>query len=106
MRFSKSTLALLTLFILAGCGKQSVEPCPDATRAFIEDSVRTYFANTYPPIDGTLIDIASDEYYEPAAKVWLVSANTPDKDYFALVSCSGRVELSGKTLGPLQPPKS
>lgn len=106
MRFSKSTLALLTLSALAGCGKQSVESCPNAGRAFIEDSVRTYFANTYPAIDSTSIDIASDERYEAAAKIWMVSANTSDKDYFALVSCNGRVELSGKKLGPLQPPKS
>ncbi|MFS0825514.1 hypothetical protein [Pseudomonas phoenicis] len=106
MRLSKNILVLLTLSALAGCGEQLVESCPDAGRAFIEDSVRTYFANTYPPIDGASLDIASDEYYEPAAKIWSVSANTPDKDYFALVSCNGCVELSGKTLRALQAPKS
>jgi len=106
MRVSTSILALLTLSTVAGCGKDPLESCPDVGRAFIETSVRTYFDRTYPAIGGTSVNVLSDEHYDATAKMWTVSANTPEKDYFALISCDGHVELSRKKLGPSEAPKS
>ena len=85
---------------LAGCQEKPVEPCPDAGRDFIEQSVSAYFARSFPKVAQRDITILHDEKYESYPKSWMVSVDLPDRKYIALVSCSGKVELSGRDREP------
>lgn len=106
MNFLKTMMASALLIALVGCEERPIEACPQAGRDFLEKSIRAHFDKSYPQYGGGAVQILSDEEYNPATKSWIVSVDAPNKDYFALVSCSGRVELSGRQLGPLSPPKS
>ncbi|MBA1189328.1 hypothetical protein G7Z99_09730 [Pseudomonas entomophila] len=106
MYSAKTVFIASMLLALAGCENKKVESCPQAGRDFLEKSIRAHFDKSYPKFGGSAVQILSDEKYEKAPNVWMVSVNAPDKGYTALVSCTGQVELSGNQLGPSTPPRS
>jgi len=91
---------------MVGCEKRQIEPCPQAGRDFLERSVRAYFDRFKPNQGGNFVQIFHDEEYNPSTKGWIVSVDSPDREYFALVSCAGSVELSVRELGGVAPKKS
>lgn len=86
----------LAMTALAGCDEASSPACPDASKAFLEDATRAYFSRLKPALSSTDISVGSDETYNRSGKNWVVSVDVPDKQYIAIVSCSGDVELSVK----------
>ena len=103
LKFLSTALLPTALF---GCEQRPIEPCPQAGRDFLEGSIRAYFDKSYPKFGGSEVQILLDEEYNAYNKSWIVSVDAPDHEYFAIVSCTGRVELSGRQLGPSTPPGS
>jgi len=95
---SKLILVVLFIFTLSGCSKREPEGCDAVRRSFIEEVVIERFDNLDFRGERVAVNIHSDERYDNLGKVWVVSVDAGGKEYIALISCLGGVELSRKEI--------
>lgn len=96
MRYG-STIALLSLLALSGCGDDSYEMnCPDADSAFIEKSVAAYFLRHQDAPGTRTYKLVGGNHYDTATHWWIVPLDADGQKLQALLSCDGRLELTGR----------
>jgi hypothetical protein len=87
----------LASLVLSGCGDDSAEMnCPDADRAFFDQSLANYFARHQNASGTTMYRIAGKARYDTGTHWWIVPVDTEGRKLQALLSCDGRLELSGR----------
>lgn len=91
-------LALVaTLSIVSGCGDDSYKlNCPEADSTFIEKSVADFFARHQNPSGTRTYRLVGGNYYDTATHWWIVPLDADGQKLQALLSCDGRLELTGR----------
>ena len=92
---SASGFAVLMMAIFVqGCGDGSDVSCPEANRAFFDNSIKGHLERN--PREGEVTDYKpqGDATYDSYNNWWSVPFVSGARKMIAILSCDGRVELS------------
>ncbi|WP_439850789.1 hypothetical protein ACTACG_03285 [Pseudomonas syringae] len=91
---SGSTLVLFCL--LAGCGQPEIEPCADRGDEFFTESINRYLSAHGRSADVNRFTYAGAARYDEYTNWWMVPFDLGEQRYLTMLSCDGKLELSGR----------
>lgn len=93
----RGTLAIFTMLALSGCGDDSYKlNCPNEDSVFINKSVADYFARHQNASGTRTYQLVGGNHYDATTHWWIVPLDADGQKLQALLSCDGRLELSGR----------
>lgn len=69
--------------------------CPHEGQTFFENSIGAYFER-HPPRHASTAQILPGASYDTSTNWWIVPVDVGPDKYWALLSCDGHLELSGR----------
>lgn len=89
-------IGVALLAALAGCDDSGNMSCPDKGQDFFDQSVKAYFKKHTPAEGIENVKVLSGATYDTATNWWVVPVDVGKEEWYALLSCDGHLELSGR----------
>lgn len=100
MLASGSRLIPLCVFfifgLLGGCGESDLEPCADRGEEFFTQSINQYLSAHDRSADVNRFAYAGIPRYDEHTNWWMVPFDLRGQRYLTMLSCDGKLELSGR----------
>lgn len=83
--------------LMSGCGEKDAGSCPGAgTEAFFKNAIDAYYKRHKEPAAISRYKLAEPGHYDATTNWWMVPFDIDGQKLQALISCDGRLEITGR----------
>ncbi|WP_421526438.1 hypothetical protein [Pseudomonas yamanorum] len=89
--------SLIVITVLHGCDdKKGVGVCPIKDVNFFSDSLKKHYLDQNQPANAGAFKLVGDALYDDQNNWWMVPFDLDGQKLQALLSCDGRLEITGR----------
>lgn len=90
-------LCAVSFATMAGCGEKDSGTCAESgTNAFFKSSIDAYYKRQNQPAKVDRYTLVEGAHYDPTTNWWMVPFDVDGEELQALISCDGRLEVTGR----------
>ncbi|WP_434681334.1 hypothetical protein J3P77_09555 [Pseudomonas sp. R1-18] len=87
---------MASTLLLTACGEKDAGSCADGgSESFFKSSLDSYYTRNNPDMVGKY-QLVESAKYDSTTNWWMVPVDAEGRKLLALISCDGRLELSGR----------
>ncbi|POP66549.1 hypothetical protein [Pseudomonas syringae] len=85
------------LMLMSGCGEKDAGTCPESgTEAFFKKAIDGYYKRHNESDAIARYKLAEPSHYDATTNWWMVPFDIDGQKLQALISCDGRLEITGR----------
>lgn len=88
---------VISFWLIAGCGKKDAGECSaNGSEAFFKSSIDGYYKRSDQQAKAVRYSLVEGAHYDATTNWWMVPFDMDGEKLQALISCDGRLEITGR----------